>query len=147
MQQPQDEAADHPPAGYRPPNVMVDMTWLDKFLRDAIQRNGAALAEMQQAKKRKRQRERQTGSSKTGRPSRDRRVVPFTVLGGARRFHPRPPWRDCPDAGAGPRPLTEIQDRDTRVRHPPPQPGPGNRLASAGPRISPPALPGRTAEP
>lgn len=47
MQQPQDEAADHPPAGYGPPNVMVDMTWLDKFLRDAIQRNGAALAEMQ----------------------------------------------------------------------------------------------------
>jgi hypothetical protein len=28
---------------------MADMTWLDKFLRDAIQRNGAALAEMQQA--------------------------------------------------------------------------------------------------
>jgi hypothetical protein len=49
MQQPQDEDADHPPAGYRPPNVVVDMTWLDKFLRDAIQRNGAALAEMQQA--------------------------------------------------------------------------------------------------
>jgi hypothetical protein len=50
MQQPQDEATDHPPAGYRAPNVVVDMTWLDKFLRDAIQRNGGALAEMQQAR-------------------------------------------------------------------------------------------------
>lgn len=50
MQQPQDEAADRPLAGYRPPNVVVDMTWLDKFLRDAIQRNGAALAEMQQSR-------------------------------------------------------------------------------------------------
>jgi hypothetical protein len=49
MQQPQDGDAGHPLAGYRPPNVMADMTWLDKFLRDAIQRNGAALAEMQQA--------------------------------------------------------------------------------------------------
>ena len=50
MQQPQDEATDYPPAGYRTPNVVVDMTWLDKFLRDAIQRNGAALAEMQRAR-------------------------------------------------------------------------------------------------
>jgi hypothetical protein len=47
MQQPQDEAADHPLAGYRSPNVVIDMTWLDKFLREAIQRNGKALAEMQ----------------------------------------------------------------------------------------------------
>jgi hypothetical protein len=48
MQQPQDEAADHPLAGYRPPNVVIDVTWLDKFLREASRRNGKALAEMQQ---------------------------------------------------------------------------------------------------
>jgi hypothetical protein len=49
MQQPQDDDAGHPLAGYRPPSVVVDMTWLDKFLREAAQRNGRALAEMQQA--------------------------------------------------------------------------------------------------
>ena len=49
MQQPQDEAADHPLAGYQPPNVVMDLTWLGKFLREAAQRNGEALAEMHQA--------------------------------------------------------------------------------------------------
>jgi hypothetical protein len=49
MQQPQDDDPGHPLAGYRPPNVVIDMTWLDKALREAIQRNGAALAEMQHA--------------------------------------------------------------------------------------------------
>lgn len=48
MKQPQHDDADHPLAGYRPPNVLIDITWLDKFLREAAQRNGAALAEMQQ---------------------------------------------------------------------------------------------------
>ena len=44
--------ADHPLAGYRPPNLLMDMTWLNKFLRDKAQRNGAALAEMHQAQDR-----------------------------------------------------------------------------------------------
>ena len=70
MKQPQNDDADHPLAGYRSPNVVVDMTWLDKFLRDAIQRNGAALAEMQQDRDAQRQGGWQTGSSKTERPSR-----------------------------------------------------------------------------
>lgn len=48
MQQPQDDDSGHPLAGYRPSNVVIDMTWLDKFLREAVQRNGKALAEMQQ---------------------------------------------------------------------------------------------------
>ncbi len=48
MKQPRNDDADHPLAGYRPPNLVVDVTWLNKYLRDKIQRNGAALAEMHQ---------------------------------------------------------------------------------------------------
>ena len=70
MKQPQNDDADHPLAGYRSPNVVVDMTWLDKFLRDAIQRNGAALAEMHQARDRQ-------GSARTADPQlEDREAEP-----------------------------------------------------------------------
>lgn len=70
MKQPQNDDADHPLAGYRSPNVVVDMTWLDKFLRDAIQRNGAALAEMQQ------DRDTQTSGRMADRQLEDREAEP-----------------------------------------------------------------------
>jgi anti-sigma regulatory factor (Ser/Thr protein kinase) len=48
MKQPQNEDADHPLAGYRPPTWAV-VTWVNEQLRDRIQRNGPALAEILQA--------------------------------------------------------------------------------------------------
>jgi len=51
MKQPQTEDADHPLAGYRPPTWVV-VTWVNEQLRDRIQRNGAALAEIHQARDR-----------------------------------------------------------------------------------------------
>ena len=45
MKQPQNDDAARSPAGYRPPNLVVDVTWLNKYLRDKIQRNGASLAQ------------------------------------------------------------------------------------------------------
>jgi hypothetical protein len=70
MKQPQNDDADHQRSGYRPPNVVIDITWLDKFLRDAIQRNGAALAEMHQARDRQ-------GSARTADPQlEDREAEP-----------------------------------------------------------------------
>ena len=47
MKQPQDEDAGHPLAGYRPPEWVI-VTWVNKELRDRIQRNGAALADLSQ---------------------------------------------------------------------------------------------------
>jgi hypothetical protein len=70
VKQPQNDDADHPLAGYRPPNLVVDVTWLNKYLRDAIQRNGAALAEMHQAQDRH-------GSARTADPQlEDREAEP-----------------------------------------------------------------------
>ena len=62
--------ADRPLAGYRPPNLVVDVTWLNKYLRDKIQRNGAALAEMHRARDRQ-------GSARTADPQlEDREAEP-----------------------------------------------------------------------
>ena len=70
IEQPQNDDAVHPLAGYRPPNVVIDVTWLEKFLRDAIQRNGAALAEMQQ------DRDTQTSGRMADRQIEDREAEP-----------------------------------------------------------------------
>lgn len=48
MKRPQDKDAGHPLAGYRSP-AWVIVTWVNEELRDRIQRNGAALADMTQA--------------------------------------------------------------------------------------------------
>jgi len=51
MKQPENDNADHPLAGYRPPEYVI-VTWVNEQLRDRIQRNGASLAEIHQARDR-----------------------------------------------------------------------------------------------
>jgi hypothetical protein len=50
MKRPQDEEASHPLAGYRRPEWVI-VTWVNEELRDRIQRNGAALADLSRAAK------------------------------------------------------------------------------------------------
>ncbi len=51
MKQPQSDDADHPLAGYQPPEYVI-VTWVNEQLRDRIQRYGASLAEIHQARDR-----------------------------------------------------------------------------------------------